>query len=1692
MASTKDQHQPPVPLQGAAKPAPLPSSKATNGAANNHSNMGMLRGWFDSLNREERMVALGFVDDAFLQTILALKKLSANDSSLSTAEKQPGEKNVWVTKQQPSKAATAPSHSIQWDESYSLETIQNVWDSFVGSGSNGGGNNHQNQQTPQQPAPSRDVSKDKQKASEGSSVDGKDKMTLEKQQNLNVFMNHVKVIFPCVHTRHQGVKPNSPPLQGNKIRKNSYCTTLDYSVKGTLPHREGKTITPAANSASETKLMGALDAIAKSLYGRPFLSLQGESSRLAQAAAAKTAEERSRAKWTPEWMQSSMIVEQQQQQSSSVLQVPLYALVFSRLEAEVAFSYHQRRQVSVWNSKAGPGKSAALVEPSNGNAGENPKVVEGDDVTVMKFILSQQEKLASINPQIPHHKSELLLAKLFGVGSGDTNKKNTHVSLAGGPTIRFQAPMLVMLPISLLLAIALSAENSGKNKRVSLGEINARVESALADAKRTSTAPNYASAAATAVRTPAPTIALDASSPPSNASSSTVEVQQTPDSASVSSEQVGSTTKKRKKPKKKKKNKNKGASPTTENPTSQSNPNSNNVANNNHNNNNKAAPKNVTTDVSGPSKAINGVSDTNDDGRLSGESDSLLRGSAGARGGANNSSAGRNSMATKGENGTKSSRDTTTTQSISTSDENKGSSETLSQNPSQSLSSPTKSGPGSPEASKKEAVKDDDEWETVGTRSRGRKKAGDFNSHNGGNSNNNAEPPSGSSRADALIDRKRGKGEKKPAAASKRKNNASKKIAREIIFSLLDGVDEEVRNQGSNIQTTIPTSHNGASAETGDVEDAPTKQQSQDQPPNKGPTESKLTGSSESKWGGAAQSHPQELPTSTNQKHQQPRAQQHSNVAEAVQPVQKKSSPADQSTAPTYQETVSSFSANTDREKREPSTLQKQVVTPTKSESGQIVDDVPQPVSDRVPSSSSTYQNKSFPLPTLLSPENANSTTSSVGSSLEAPHGHNHLNPSASAALDDNAVGFHLLDVCDRLSKDMSLFMKSRDHTVTIRRNERAVLLGALQETVSGIWPNSCRVEMYGSCATLLDLPSSDLDVVITGLDRSDVFWNSPEYMRGDAADEGFKAQSHGSQSHYMPVYSPNAHRVMKLSAEIERLPWAVKVKSIPNATVPVIKILADPSKISGSAHNSDWAGPSGYASSIPSDQFGNSGDASTGSAELPIPPASTSHRPYEPWRGSDVMNGLISLDITFEGPEHGGIGSTEYSMHVVNQMCQETGLRPEDTPFVQCLMVLKELLAQRKLNEPYSGGLSSYALLLLLTALLRERAAIRAEIERSAQHRQTSMAVGAHSLSPEFGPDQQQSSPVRPSVKKPSDAQTKKNGKELKKQAKSSGSNENVQAASSWASVARKTDAATAQSSSNSSGPAEKIPHGKEKKTTRDISKPLSFADAVGKSSQPQPQLENDSRPEVASAETVKKANEADQITNEQSSTQKSSPKARSATQQHQQPQQQQQRDFYPADHARQAFPGVAADPQYGFTFFPQGFDDVIEVLCLGETTSGKLLMHFLLHYGQYFDATSTSIDISGKHERALTIPTPYSYLTPFLERSTPEAIDPHTGMLIIDHIVIYDPLEGREKNNVARRCFAWPHVRWIFAQSYATLSSAVEKSPPVATTQHGRPEGSKTEVQPNAVEEGIPETDVCGEPVDPSSQLLMCLISF
>jgi hypothetical protein len=597
-------------------------------------------------------------------------------------------------------------------------------------------------------------------------------------------------------------------------------------------------------------------------------------------------------------------------------------------------------------------------------------------------------------------------------------------------------------------------------------------------------------------------------------------------------------------------------------------------------------------------------------------------------------------------------------------------------------------------------------------------------------------------------------------------------------------------------------------------------------------------------------------------------------------------------------------------------------------------------------------------------------------------------------------------------------------------------------------------------------------------------------------------AQAHHLPASFIPMsVHMNGERVRRLAAALEQQPWAVKVNAIPTASVPVVKVLADPSRLPG------------ISSTIQHQQLAAQAAVASGHGQAPVPSEDPSagghpssrqnlHPPHapQPWRGADVMNGLLSLDITFEGPEHGGIGSTELSAQAVTEMCQATGLMPDATPFVQVLMVLKELLAQRKLNEPFSGGLSSYAVLLLVVALVRERAVIREEIERVERQRK---AVAAGDVTAFVGtplptvndskklPQNFRSSQVK---KENAGKSTKAAGNKAKKGNKASKTAEQparratpgTPRSSSWASIANKTS-----NLEDSKQPVNTLQSRQTQKTTPKISHKPSFADAVAKSN-PVATKTNATvhKKKVATgpqAEAVaREPASAGRKSRDTDFTVKEAPKTRPTPSNTVSTKEQTRTEMQPS---------MGAMPSY----FPQGYNDIIEVLCSGEITAGKLLMHFLLYYGQHFDAQGTAIDVSGKHDRSFMGQySPYAHLSSFIQRAAPGTIDPVTGMLTVDPIVIYDPLEGVENNNVARRCFAWNSIRWIFAQSYATLSSAVERS---ATPPPSPGGGGKTSSTGAGIGNSGRELDssaVANDPdgdcdlLDPSSPLLRCLLSF
>jgi hypothetical protein len=518
----------------------------------------------------------------------------------------------------------------------------------------------------------------------------------------------------------------------------------------------------------------------------------------------------------------------------------------------------------------------------------------------------------------------------------------------------------------------------------------------------------------------------------------------------------------------------------------------------------------------------------------------------------------------------------------------------------------------------------------------------------------------------------------------------------------------------------------------------------------------------------------------------------------------------------------------------------------------------------------------------------------------------------------------------------------------------------------------------------------------------------------------------------------------------------------------------------------------------------------------------------------------------------------------------------------------LKELLAQRRLNEPFSGGLSSYAVLLLVVSVLRERSIIRKELEKVECQRRMVAAGGGNSVmrSNPYEPASTQVVPTHATTNKEKHApkaagsRTKKvkavvsqSEEKLRKTSKPgdktnqrvdntttvsqrqegsrAGTAKNTESinnsnsidqtekkpnkptkpesadsstmrggggSSSWASIARKSATTplarkASQESFQSTSSEKKTPQ-----QNKNSGKVSSFADAVANGTPGGSNLSGSTSPAAvtATSETEKdrakkmelKASPSDSLSEKKDVKSKQRDAFAPSAALSGSDENTRAKGAPPASQKQQNTPSSSYEPGMSGSgsLYPQGFHDVIEVLCSGETSPGKLLMHFLLFYGQHFDSQSTAIDYSGTHKRDANGNNGYSHLSPYLQRRTAGSFDPMTGMLTVDPIIVYDPLEGAETQNVARSCFAWSSIRWVFAQSYMTLSSAVEMSASHTSGQNGgnraAPLANGTSSSGTAIEYKSGGGDSWNSPfgrdeagnmiVDPSSSLLELLLSF
>ncbi|KAG9452328.1 hypothetical protein H6P81_005232 [Aristolochia fimbriata] len=220
------------------------------------------------------------------------------------------------------------------------------------------------------------------------------------------------------------------------------------------------------------------------------------------------------------------------------------------------------------------------------------------------------------------------------------------------------------------------------------------------------------------------------------------------------------------------------------------------------------------------------------------------------------------------------------------------------------------------------------------------------------------------------------------------------------------------------------------------------------------------------------------------------------------------------------------------------------------------------------------------------------------------------------------------------------------------------------------LWPRS-RINIFGSNATGLALPASDVDLVV----RLPPVRNL-EPIKEAGILEGRNGIKETCLQH-AARYLANQEWVKNDS-----------LKTIENTAIPVIMLVVE----------------------VPHDLVTSSGGLSIGklsnveldhdiSDQTGIPlsnflsadgGSSLSGTKLNPGRVKDWRS--VRLDISFKSPSHTGIQTTELVRELTEQF-------PAAVPLA---LVLKQFLADRSLDRSYSGGLSSHCLVLLITRFLQ------------------------------------------------------------------------------------------------------------------------------------------------------------------------------------------------------------------------------------------------------------------------------------------------------------------------------------------------------------------------------------------------------
>lgn len=239
-------------------------------------------------------------------------------------------------------------------------------------------------------------------------------------------------------------------------------------------------------------------------------------------------------------------------------------------------------------------------------------------------------------------------------------------------------------------------------------------------------------------------------------------------------------------------------------------------------------------------------------------------------------------------------------------------------------------------------------------------------------------------------------------------------------------------------------------------------------------------------------------------------------------------------------------------------------------------------------------------------------------------------------------------NLCSKLSGEIAEMAAALRSIAQLRESYQLGAAARLRAVATRLWPNAA-VQVYGSVVTGLAVPGSDVDVVIS---RVPTWWWST---------------------------SPKQQPMNALASELRLESWVSNAKTVGGA-VPLVK-----------AETAAVPTRHGNRSIIKIDISFDVAPETAAEASSDSPNDRVSLRHYLRYMEDDST----CQDTPSATARHGGVANTLFVLKL-------RSMHPQLAPLV---LVLKQLLYERGLNDPYTGGLSSYALVIMVAAVLQTHA---------------------------------------------------------------------------------------------------------------------------------------------------------------------------------------------------------------------------------------------------------------------------------------------------------------------------------------------------------------------------------------------------